>query len=820
MSTSSDFADVESDTYTATDDDFYHDSKQLQVASVRLFKHALTFFPRTSSPESIYSSEQTQDDSPQIPMSGSPQLKHKPAVRNLRSLSRSEGSSGWVADDDPFSPRRPQTQDSQPPTVLLSPPNPSPNAKLLQLPRLVTETFPSVLRNPISPLNIGDAEGALGSRWSPDTEDSAPPSQRASLKSPLGMFNPSTAFHDETSVEDRGRAEERVRKHREGVDYFTSAGQFDPTLDSEPSTAEEEEQGYTLGHPLQRMPGKVKGFNQAAYYHHKMDEPDKDREKAKRPSLLNKYLDPWQQVHLFGEAEGGDDEEASVASYSTTTTGVSSGDRYQYEYDMREGDWSESSGSGSQREEDGKKKKKLWLSRKAFHLPTTNIWSESGHDVRVLLRAVMTQTQAKRKEAGLGPILDAETERLLHANEYEIDGRNLIIFSPEAPLKSKRLAIKQLPLSSPELLMLLELNHSEVTALDPTNHVPGIMGVLEAQPVDIGELQVFLVLGEMEEFDVQKLDCEGRYFDLFRQLLEGLAFLRNQRIGNMQCSAPGSFMVQHEVAGDGTSRPRYLFVDFSAATRVLPVPLPDDPPESQPESSKREELIPGVNDMYDLGTLFARLIKAAPGDVRRRLDAHLTLLVQGMTEGGFTVDECRVLFEMIWSKWRRGRRFTFGPGMVGRGDVGVVESEKEEDVGAVESEQEEEQGGVPGQTVVRRDYANAGVGGKNGDLQLDKGGWVDQVGVPSKLGSSSNEEEDDCQFDGRDEDSDHPNFYYDSDPCDSDNPEGGGESRSARLDEDQVDHWRRGRAGTIIAKVAIPAVHNLQVVEVEIKPYD
>ncbi len=73
--------------------------------------------------------------------------------------------------------------------------------------------------------------------------------------------------------------------------------------------------------------------------------------------------------------------------------------------------------------------------------------------------------------------------------------------------------VKQLPRSSQELLMLLELNHSD-SREDTWNHVPYILSAVERND------RVYLCIRGLCKYDNPPLTTVAQYIDFFRQVLE------------------------------------------------------------------------------------------------------------------------------------------------------------------------------------------------------------------------------------------------------------------------------------------------------------
>lgn len=185
--------------------------------------------------------------------------------------------------------------------------------------------------------------------------------------------------------------------------------------------------------------------------------------------------------------------------------------------------------------------------------------------------------------------------------------------------------IKVLPRSSPELLLLLELNHPH-SRVDPWNPVPHIMSIVERAD------QVYLCMEGLSEFGQPPLLNVAQYLDFFRQILEvrhkvaytatilnnraqGLTFFHGQRVSGLRCLETSSLMVDFSRAPLSTSQAgsseifdrftypvRYYFVNYSAACRI---------PESLSNTTLKGESIQDSSfqkDIRECGTLLEQLL--------------------------------------------------------------------------------------------------------------------------------------------------------------------------------------------------------------------
>ncbi|KIM48234.1 hypothetical protein M413DRAFT_225673 [Hebeloma cylindrosporum] len=238
------------------------------------------------------------------------------------------------------------------------------------------------------------------------------------------------------------------------------------------------------------------------------------------------------------------------------------------------------------------------------------------------------------------------------------DIRNLVTLIP--PKNSMEalppLMVKCLERSSTELLVLLELNRPELRE-DPWNPAPH---VLEA--VERGEL-VYLCMQPLLEYNQPPLLTVAHYIDFFRQVLEGLVFLHEQRIAGLSCCNTSSFMVDlssapqtpvppgddHDTSADIAARfdrfsypVHYYFMNFSQASRVQQEMLLPSSSSATTLGESTKAACPFRRDVQDCGAMFGELLTDVP-----KIAPKFKSLTNGMCLGGFTADDARRLFEAL-----------------------------------------------------------------------------------------------------------------------------------------------------------------------------
>lgn len=205
---------------------------------------------------------------------------------------------------------------------------------------------------------------------------------------------------------------------------------------------------------------------------------------------------------------------------------------------------------------------------------------------------------------------------------------NLVMVEPSSRDAKDSVMIKCLPATSPELLVLLELNHEEYRQ-DPWNPAPHILRAVEKGDT------IFLCMERLNEFNQPPFKTVANYIDFFRQTLEGLTFLHEHNIAQLCCSNPSSLMVDIGNSAstssaeqfDRTRYPvRYYFTDFSRAAKI----------------SSQGSIQPFRRDVQECGILFDWLLEGVP-----KAGPKLKSLVKAMTSGGFGADDSRKLFEAL-----------------------------------------------------------------------------------------------------------------------------------------------------------------------------
>ncbi|CAA7265830.1 unnamed protein product [Cyclocybe aegerita] len=221
---------------------------------------------------------------------------------------------------------------------------------------------------------------------------------------------------------------------------------------------------------------------------------------------------------------------------------------------------------------------------------------------------------------------------------------------------SSPVMVKKFKRTLPELLVLLEMNHPNLRD-DPWNAVPHIRCGVERDD------DVYLCMQPLWEYDDPPLLTVAHYIDLFRQILEGLSFLHEQRIAGLNCAESSSYMVdlssspRAPLHGSATSIDaeipqfdrtiypvRYYFVDFSRATRINKEtpPCHSSTPSTPAGDAKARSACPLKRDVQDCGIMFDRLLADVP-----QISAKFKSLIKAMTLGGFTADDARRLFEAL-----------------------------------------------------------------------------------------------------------------------------------------------------------------------------
>ncbi|KAJ7432181.1 hypothetical protein B0H11DRAFT_1890558 [Mycena galericulata] len=207
--------------------------------------------------------------------------------------------------------------------------------------------------------------------------------------------------------------------------------------------------------------------------------------------------------------------------------------------------------------------------------------------------------------------------------------RNTIAVAPSTSEANDSLMIKCLNRTSPELFILLRLNHRDMRQ-DPWNPAPHIISAVSRDE------RVFLCMQRLVEFNHPPLQTVANYIDFFRQVLEGLTFLHEHSIAQLSRLDLSSYMVDlgpttssasdSVESFDRTRYPvRYYFTNLSSAHEF----------ESRggPEFQK---------DVEDCALIMQHLAANVPS-----ISNKLTTLVNAMRTGTFDADASRKLFEAL-----------------------------------------------------------------------------------------------------------------------------------------------------------------------------
>ncbi|KAF8621406.1 hypothetical protein AX15_007818 [Amanita polypyramis BW_CC] len=266
-----------------------------------------------------------------------------------------------------------------------------------------------------------------------------------------------------------------------------------------------------------------------------------------------------------------------------------------------------------------------------------------------------------------------------------------ITVSPSPAEPSYKLMVRTLSRTSEELRILNDLNQSNHRA-DPWNPAPHLLCTFDHEESD-----VCTCFEHLTPYDQPPLRTVSNYIDFFGQVLEGLTFLHEHSIVNLNCSKASSFMVDlsagfsssdflgspaastpysrrshltdrrasypHSMPSssyasshlqtttdgiliaddnstfDRTKLPvKYYLVDFSSAIR-----LPQTSSEYN-QSSKAHSMSspPYLKDVKDLGQFLNSVIDNIP-----QLASKFKPLISAMATGEFTADGARKLFEAL-----------------------------------------------------------------------------------------------------------------------------------------------------------------------------
>ncbi|KAF5340624.1 hypothetical protein D9611_007363 [Ephemerocybe angulata] len=525
---------------------------------------------------------------------------------------------------------------------------------------------------------------------------------------------------------------------------------------------------YTHGLALQRMPGKVKGFGNVPHYHHKVH---RDRIGSRTKLLLKRK----------GSRPGSPFKSPHIPALSGRSSSLKN------EIGMgEEGDAVE--------EEDPHQEDAVHNLGLAF--VNLNL-SETGRDVRVLVRSKQMKAKAQGEDLmAYDRIIDdlLVEEPMLFEDTDDQYHRKLVMYPREAP----RFMIKRLPLSSSELLVILELNQSDLKSVS-WNPAPRVICAIDRPRTillsdkGMGDSRlgrpdddVFVFFEPLQELDKHPLlETVEEYLEMFKELLEGLTFLHEQHIAGFRCNLLRSFMRSKRAIRRPTYSPtpvepltpssaihashlRYHFVDFAEAHRILPTVV--EPGSTAPPS--RNELV--EKDVKDLGVLFQSILDM---HVLPEVSARFAPLVRAMTRGTFSADEARVFFMEIWRNME------------------------------LEVESCEEKEGLP-----ERKKGNGNIGKV----------LVGSMKAPEMRVRSTSSEYD-VEVEGME--GDRPRFYYESgenseDPNEHCDEEDLGKTRKAVMLEEETERQGQGstRSGTITAKFAVPGLSNARLTYAEILP--
>ncbi|KAF8960990.1 hypothetical protein BDZ97DRAFT_1266200 [Flammula alnicola] len=239
--------------------------------------------------------------------------------------------------------------------------------------------------------------------------------------------------------------------------------------------------------------------------------------------------------------------------------------------------------------------------------------------------------------------------------------RNLVMFDPPADFGLQHnlapsLMVKRLRRSSPELLLLVDVNRPEPRK-DPWNAAPHIFRAVEREDY------VFLCMQRLSEYNQPPFINVAHYIDFFRQ---GLCFLHEQCIAGLSCAEPSSYMVDLNSAPASTAPPfadlpenetrtpdvqfdrmsypvRYYFVNFTNAVRVRKESLyPSSSPSTPSGVLLARAACPFKQDVQDCGAMFNSLLINVP-----QIAPKLSSLTKAMIMGGFTADDSRRLLDAL-----------------------------------------------------------------------------------------------------------------------------------------------------------------------------
>ncbi|KAJ7581148.1 hypothetical protein C8J56DRAFT_959236 [Mycena floridula] len=225
--------------------------------------------------------------------------------------------------------------------------------------------------------------------------------------------------------------------------------------------------------------------------------------------------------------------------------------------------------------------------------------------------------------------IDYETviDDLLTENPDIIQLQTLIVIKHSSSAEES-IMVKCLSRNSPELFILLELNHRELRQ-DPWNPVPHILCAVERED------HVFLCMQQLAEINRPPFKNYGNYIDFFRQILEGLTFLHELQIGQISFREPlTNFMIdigpQNSASQfDRTRFPvKYYYVNLANAVKFTC------------ENSVFQQAL--AEDVQECGSMIDCLLLNVP-----LIGPKFKGLVHSMSTGGFTADAARKLLEAL-----------------------------------------------------------------------------------------------------------------------------------------------------------------------------
>ncbi|KAF7360139.1 hypothetical protein MVEN_00742300 [Mycena venus] len=220
--------------------------------------------------------------------------------------------------------------------------------------------------------------------------------------------------------------------------------------------------------------------------------------------------------------------------------------------------------------------------------------------------------------------------------------RNTVAVAASSSEANDSMMIKCLHCSSPELLILLRLNHRDLRQ-DPWNPAPHILCAVSRDE------RVFLCIQRLVEFNQPPLQIVSNYIDFFQagareeldlNLAQGLTFLHEHSIAQLSCLDLHSYMVDLGATTssasdsfsvdsfDRTRYPvRYYFTNLSNACEF----------ESRTNANAAFQ-----KDVEDCAMMMNQLGSAVPS-----ISPKLNILVNAMRTGTFDADASRKLFEAL-----------------------------------------------------------------------------------------------------------------------------------------------------------------------------